>query len=501
MPFPPVLYLARILYSYLIARSKSVSYLFFKPESWQELEKEAGIPPIDFTKPGRLLDTEDPGLTEGLASFHIQEVAGTPFPSLRTTTPKPAQSTPFSPAGSSSESLSFRQRQVMRLLAKTQQRPVVVSETPQSEGAVNSAALRNRFFPSVEFDPDAVLSVSQPQKQGTQSFNFFLSMKSGETLVMKLLRESSWSSMPEKEAFASNFLKDMGVRIKGQKAWLLSRESSAFRRWARLVQENRIKGAEAVKEPLRQFMSTRIEHVLFMELAKGELSTSLFSRGFFSKEKSIASLSTGKAMGELIIFDLLLGNSDRILEFIMPWNLFIRKEKGGRKTEEWEAIDHLLSAPVLFRTLEKIQLIDFNQYPYTLKDMETIIKNPVERKQDLKNATEAIDKGITSFFREYVQVILQSKGGQIPFTQLIAERSSAFPDSPVRFLSSLPLDIGMVETMVRLTENKDTLEELSRMKFGSFMLEFNIFLRNWQRLIEQTEPRIQRLRNFLKNNP
>ncbi|MCG8474276.1 MAG: hypothetical protein MI784_02175 [Cytophagales bacterium] len=522
VPFLPVMYLAKIV----LERLKSVESVKGALETgyWINLLEEMYLEPVDFSKPFQLLNPKQEGWVL------VDELFGPWFPDSGAE--KEGEEV-IERSGTLQEPVmniglkifSFRHLQEPRWIhRKSEEAGSMAGISEQFAPSENNQAqaldvgrrssfdsqilpgaevgqmpvieqnLRSILFPSQPFDIDQIDEVCLARLQEVYAWVINVKLSSGEEWLMKLPKENLRLFKLEKEAFAANFLNWMGVRVKGQTAWLLGTFSDEF---DRLVLRIRKK----VKGPFPQLMQwlesseADAQHVLFVKEPAGMPLKELMAVESRAKGDRTMIANLVNALGELIVYDILMGNSERAAVNVFPESFFGYLFGAGKATGKWEASGHSLNVAGMHEFLQSESLADYSEGG---EEIETILLDPMGQHQNIRRILGGIELGIRRFFESFLQLISEGKAGRIPYTRNIISRSASLRRL-IDVSDSILLDKAIVDACMRWEERKELMSEVARLKAGSFAIEFNAFLRNWGILAELVGSRKERLVDFLRS--
>ncbi|WP_338395627.1 protein kinase family protein [Fulvitalea axinellae] len=268
--------------------------------------------------------------------------------------------------------------------------------------------------------------------QGNRSVVFFLSDDNGNRLVVKFLKEGSFSEDAAKEAFGANFLKAFGTpHLQSQSCVMLAPSAPS---WQRLMPklDDSPDSKKFVAEH-RTSLAKSLPFILVMERAVGKpLDVRHVDYGSFP--------SFMISSGELAFFELLLGNHDRVLSGIYMMNL-----QYDTHTNLMNVIDHILSPGGMSACLS-----------FAVGHDSDLTQQNTLSQRDPMYGQKLMQKYRTTFERLYGEFLQRN---YTPLSTWVMNKSNARNDR-VHFTDRWNFDIGFVRAALHFLRMEKHLTTL-----------------------------------------
>ncbi|MCG8474784.1 MAG: hypothetical protein MI784_04810 [Cytophagales bacterium] len=331
-------------------------------------------------------------------------------------------------------------------------------------------------------------------EQGAYGSVYGFRTLSGEERIMKFVSVSdeyklAFSRNPEKEAFASNFIKSLGQRVDAPATLAIGKEEpylDELREQAARCPNPETRASLKKDIALAKKRSYRYS-CLVMEKVAGVTRNQLMKEygtasGHAQLQRVAQWADYQAAMGELYVYDLVLGNYDRFWMTIHGGNAMFNvkmdryRNNGAPKVVPQEgkpinAIDQTLSSygqHMMVRYLRDQQFV--NQGKNATEKKANNIKFSMAGKtaveaEDLPFHFQSQTQTQLSFIRKLFKQVLDSlmkkdlgKSMPIHFMQTILGEEDNFR----------ALEIGMVEAMLQLRNKRDMLRAFSKVQYSEF---------------------------------
>ncbi|BDD06918.1 hypothetical protein [Aureibacter tunicatorum] len=274
--------------------------------------------------------------------------------------------------------------------------------------------------------------------QGNRSVVFFLKDEVGNELVLKFLKEGSFSEDAAKEAFAANFLKAFGTpALQSQSCILLEPKAPE---WVELIA--RLKPGDSsrkLESEYRTSLAKSLPYILVMEKAGGHVL-------------DLRHVNYGNSrifmhnMGELSFFELLMGNHDRVLSGIYMMNIHFEDQ-----SNLVHIIDHLLSPGGMSACLD-----------FALNQESSVSGESRRYGVDPNFSSRLADKYATTFTRLFREFLRHE---DTSLARRVKSKSNARPDR-VHFASCKYFDLGFVNAALSFLRMEGELVKLTQHDFG-----------------------------------
>ncbi|BDD12718.1 hypothetical protein FUAX_51500 (plasmid) [Fulvitalea axinellae] len=478
--YPPILHLANVLEG---SKATNIGRKGYRPEIENQLRTELKLPPMasweyHVRTPDEyaLVDEFDGLVVDSLEELSLQQGKRKP----ENATVAPPQPTP-NRMGRGRFDRNWRSELISRV--KPRLTPETSEPKPINE-KLSGLLEKVRDYKAIG--------------DGTQASVFRLSMsrwgdKNG--LILKVLREGSFSSVAEKEDFAAKFLLEMkSPRVLSQASHLISRASPEFQQLLSFADSHRDK---ALSLSLRTFLASGMEHVIIfreavgmpLALVQGELASELDlgkSGKFF------------RALGELAFYDVILGNSDRVLRGIHPSNVFIDHDRPFHLAIS--AVDHTLDFSWMYayvRDLNKRSKDGDNVL--SSFDLRLLILSPW---QDFKKVEKVVADTKTDCSKLLEDMILKwrPQSGFLPVASLFAKFQNAEgAQYPIKVYAQQLhwFEDGFTRGAVNLYEKRELIENLKKQNYPRFQIDATVFFHQCDKVIELVEQRYAELKATL----
>ncbi|BDD05683.1 hypothetical protein [Aureibacter tunicatorum] len=272
------------------------------------------------------------------------------------------------------------------------------------------------------------VNVSTPM-QGNRSMVFFLTDEAGNQLVLKFLKEGSFSEDASKEAIAANFLKTFsGPSLQSQSCTMVKPSMPS---WKSLLSKlNEDSESKKLVSEYRTSLAKSLPFILVMERAKGSpLDVKHVNYG--------NSLNFMHAAGQLAFFEMLMGNHDRIFGGIYKMNLHY-----DAINKVLHAIDHIICPGGMSSCLEFAKNQRVNMY----QEMEDAQMNPLFHQRLMMN--------YRSTFKILYQDFINCK--HISLSAWVMNRSNS-RSSCVHFSDRFIFELGFISSALHFLDQEADL--------------------------------------------
>ncbi|MCG8474252.1 MAG: hypothetical protein MI784_02030 [Cytophagales bacterium] len=355
--------------------------------------------------------------------------------------------------------------------------------------------------PSLDFNPET-MDFSSIRKLGTQgkySNVYEFNLSNGKPLIIKFVKPigdylHSFSWHPEKEAFASNFIRSFARRIDAPETLALAQNDPRLEKIRVGIQKRPpFANKKEFLSNLRMAQLTSCSHpCLIMEKMSGRSILELISIHGKEQQNRLLYLLMSPpnvlaAIGELYLYDLLLGNFDRLWEGVHGGNLLFTANFSYDLFGQLVAREHEQSLP--------LQAIDqslslYGQYIFLkrLKNGSRPSKDDLSYSR-MGHYVEESEKFSTKLHQnthhmlEYLESLLKNVLDNLMRGKLGHSLPLNFLSNFIFDLSLAPLELGIVEGMLKLQSKQPMLEAFSKMRFPNFATDARYFFECCQRVL------------------
>ncbi|BDD08204.1 hypothetical protein FUAX_06360 [Fulvitalea axinellae] len=389
-------------------------------------------------------------------------------------------------------------------------RPAHTLQLPPAALHPKGATVYSELFGMEAFDPASVRvdSLSVLGEQGHMGAVYELLQTNGNRKILKMIGEHegrfAWTKHHEKEAFASNFIRTIGNRVIAPRSLPLARLGPEIEGLKQILSARPHPHNFPVHSLLHaigivQGHSNERISALVMDKVPG-FSCQNLVRKYGDGYKVVLDLllknpNVQAAIGELLAYDLLLGNFDRFWCGVHEGNnLFnasiTESHPSGKRHLDLKinerhpvgAIDQTLSALGLFVFLQKICYKKGTQ-EYLDNPEYSRLGHVVEEAGDLPLAFEkecrSMGKDFRNVISRFLGTFIKEGPGQVAWTRDLFE-GQIKPN-----MSSAGLDIGFMEALLNLREKRDVYEAMKKIRYPTFSHEAQVFFELWDVVLEE----------------
>ncbi|BDD11728.1 hypothetical protein FUAX_41600 (plasmid) [Fulvitalea axinellae] len=350
--------------------------------------------------------------------------------------------------------------------------------SPRSQQATMSL-----LEPTLDFKVEDVnfATLKKFRAQGAYGRVYEFETKDGKPRIIKFVRTESdinfaFTWFPEKEALASNFINVIGRRVTAPPCLALPRNSPVLGElFAKTVEcPNALTRSEFYSD-LQRTQKAKFDFTcLIMEKMSGR-SRKDFTDSYGTVEgpalfKAVVSTPDYQAsLGELFLYDLLMGNYDRLWRTIHNGNVLFNIKPKHVGFEEFEfvpedmplhAIDQTISVYGQFIFLNYLETgnekVTTDEYAEVGKFLQDPHKYPV---QFHRQATKQMSY-LHSILKKVLDNLIAGTTGQ--------SLSRNFLSGIIEGTSTKALEMGMVEGMLKMKTKGPMIEAFSKMSFPRF---------------------------------
>ncbi|MCG8474599.1 MAG: hypothetical protein MI784_03865 [Cytophagales bacterium] len=364
-------------------------------------------------------------------------------------------------------------------------------QKPSGEYFQERQGVMSLMQPSLDFDPQQVdyQSLKKLGQQGLYGAVYEFKMLDGRELIIKLVSPDvtgynySFSWHPEKEAFASNFIRVMGRRTEAPETLAIEQNDPLL---DEILQGVRTLHSPALRDEIEQKINcskkSEFSHTcLIMEKMKGITRTGMseeFGSGPGERllREALDKPDVQAGLGELYLYDLLLGNFDRFWQTIQGGNVLFNLGLGKKEAYTGRVPFNVKTPPV--HAIDQSVSV-YGQYIFLGYLLEGKGSASVKKNVEYKNAGKYVEHA-DQYPLEYQAMItgLLHKLKVRLRTLLVNLLAGRLGDSmPRHFLmkvplylreSYIPLEIGMIEAMLKIKAREYMIEAFGQMKFPNF---------------------------------
>ncbi|BDD03876.1 hypothetical protein [Aureibacter tunicatorum] len=282
------------------------------------------------------------------------------------------------------------------------------------------------------------VQVNLPSHQGNRSAVFILRDESGNELVVKFLKEGSFSEDASKEAFSANFLKAFGTPSLRSQACVMLRPDDP--KWERLNgQLETSPNAQKFSLEFKASFAKRLPYILIMEKAGGKPLNPV-------KQQYGESPRFLQIAGELSFFDLLFGNHDRVISGIYAMNLHHDPE-----LNQMHVVDHILNVPGMAYCIQSAQGYRANMG----RETENFENDPAFKTTVMGD----FERVLADMYQAFIS------GENTSLSQWARFKSNESPMDRVHFMDCNSFDIGIVTSALSLLRMNKQIEVLIQQQF------------------------------------
>ncbi|BDD12138.1 hypothetical protein FUAX_45700 (plasmid) [Fulvitalea axinellae] len=399
-----------------------------------------------------------------------------------------------------------------------------------------AAVYRNIFF--MTFNPELLdpASIKKFGEQGEFGFVFECQYRTdidpeqgtpGAQFIVKFPRSGvgeleQWAKHHEKQAFASNFIRMMGHEATAPASVPLPKDSEMLRKMAEVARQgssadaeffahictHNVGADEDAEEKFKCIVMERVKGYSYEQIEKkiGKHPTILFLKNLFRRAEA------QRALGELLLHDLLLGNFDRFWQGMHAGNvLFDLEFKGGgpdvrdfgesfspyRFKDTPNAInglDQTLSAygmHLLLRSIEDPTTLDRyraeeEEFLWTARVTEDYERNPLAFQAFASDLRTRLAGHLRSYIQAFLRRKDKAKAGEEVVGKISLTRRVIAPvmGREAEHVDTMAMDIGFMEALLRLKTKAPLLENMRKARFDTFQHEAVLLFNNWQTAID-----------------
>ncbi|BDD06112.1 hypothetical protein [Aureibacter tunicatorum] len=338
----------------------------------------------------------------------------------------------------------------------------------------------------------------------------------GKVYYLKLLNRDGahdfYSRFPVREALASNLINLLGRRVTAPKAQVLKRNSEVLKALAEFATAK--KSGSPFDKAMQENQKLPLNYsAIAMEKAGGmsiaEMDT--MSPNDALTEEVIRHPKTLAALGELYVYDLLIGNHDRLAEEIHTsnthFNVDAEVSRGWvKKMEVGEpalyALDQSMTPLDLYILLEcakknqpkegrcnlggckksnklKVEHVFHHDPVFDLNEQR--LKKKGCSDPDFQAFAEMQIERLVAKLKKFLEDFLSGVSAHNDFNKYFIHRAI---DSEI---NPMPLDIGFVEGLLNLISKGSIIQSLQWMHMPEFMGEVELLLKTWTRIKDMIE--------------
>ncbi|BDD07369.1 hypothetical protein AUTU_48520 (plasmid) [Aureibacter tunicatorum] len=325
---------------------------------------------------------------------------------------------------------------------------------------------------------------------GTQTSVFRLILKpGGQVLILKVMREGSFSSVAEKEHFAAEYLSIMdSPLVRSQQSYLLGRDSEEF---GMLMDFAEALPEKTLINSLQAFRATDMPKLILFDEALG-MPVHDMKHAEFVEEGITDMRKFHQGLGELAFYDMLTGNGDRILRGINSSNIFYCKE-----AKVLSAVDHTINFTGMYGFAQS--LMKDTSLP-NFDEVDELLKQPILNRVALKELCKATVKLYEELLIRELDAWLSDEPMKISkdyfrvFNHLYAGLYwEVTPENTVWFFEGFALGA------LNFHEKSDQLSKLEKLDTRRLGMEVYLFKEICLHMLAVVKPRINSIKAKLKS--
>ncbi|BDD09608.1 hypothetical protein FUAX_20400 [Fulvitalea axinellae] len=499
--------LATFTYTLVGKRKSKVKSLVHEKISKLRMEmglEEVGAPELLKRETGFIdIELEGDRITTGQAVDDLTE-------RLRHLEEETRTSTPEEDDSSSDSSGSDRVKRKMRVTSHGIRRPA-------ANFFEKEQATMEELQPSLDFNPDDIdfTTFRLLGEQGAYGSVYGFTTKKGKECILKFVNTEtgynfSFSWHPEKEAFASNFVRALGSRVDAPACLALRREGPELTRLAQIA--TRCSSSQTKQKfyhDLKKIRKGTYDYTcLVMERAPGVTRNQMRTQFGNAKGDALLARVVSKpfyqaSVGELFVYDLLLGNFDRFWLTVHGGNAIFNVKTVGniyshpaytpREGKPMHAIDQTLSAYgqyIFLRRLKDGKSHEALQSDPEYKEVGRDIENAETRPLAFQSRIRWQVDYLRTMFKKILDNLMAGKLGRSMESHFLQDLVGHFSDYTA-------LEIGMVQAMLQIRYNREKLGAFEKVQFPSFSQEA-FYLFECCRMVDSLVDQYDRIELFTK---
>ncbi|BDD10589.1 hypothetical protein FUAX_30210 [Fulvitalea axinellae] len=372
-----------------------------------------------------------------------------------------------------------------------------------SRSKAQEALLAEYFsFPETDFSRPNTHSIHRPTQGGCADV-YFVSFGDQPSMVLKCLKQTRMSEETEKELFTSGMIRMLGKNVTAPQGRLLHSLSPEMDSFTKALAppgltpttggslgalQHQLNEIRFQKDPYTAILWERCPGMTPEEIALSGKDTEC--QEALADESKRINLDRSKyehleplfqhdgfleALGETYLYDLLLGNHDRLSTFFHVGNMLFDKTTGtlhaiDQASNLW-GLNTALNA--ILRTTPNEKQERLNLTGYYKSPLRNQCNSPYTTHEEMMTVMTKLEGIILDQIRTFIRLFTQDH------TQPIHLIDRIFNLEPLRenvHPNTVPLKIGFAEALVRLPSHADKIALMTGMRYRNFQTEARYFL-------------------------